>query len=161
MLMACQHTQRMHGCGLCGGQTRGQIIFPIIIHQKADAAPVHAINRQAAAQEAMQGFQHEAIAAKGDDHFRIFFCRAAITRHQRGAGLLCLGALPGQDGNAAGREGVHARGQPAAAARCSSKGMSRRTRAVSAWSIRAVAWPLPSLAFATTWPQGSAISEWP
>ena len=33
--------------------------------------------------------------------------------------------------------------------RCSSTGMSRRTRAVTFWSIRAVAQPVPSDTFAT------------
>ena len=45
--------------------------------------------------------------------------------------------------------------------RCSSTGMSRRTRAVTFGSRRAVAHPVPSETLATVWPQGSAIMEWP
>jgi hypothetical protein len=51
--------------------------------------------------------------------------------------------------------------QARAASRCCSSGMPARTRAVTAGSMRAVAQPMPSEHFATTCPQGSAISEWP
>ena len=44
---------------------------------------------------------------------------------------------------------------------CSATGMRLRTRLICAVSIRAETTPTPSEAFATTCPQGSAMSEWP
>ena len=55
----------------------------------------------------------------------------------------------------------HASAPTRLASRCSSTGMSRRTRADTAGSMRAVAHPVPSLHFATTCPHGSQTSEWP
>jgi hypothetical protein len=115
--------------------------------------------------------QHHPVAAEGDDRGGLLRRRIAVARGEAGAGVRRGVGGGGEEGDAAGEalrpEGREARGggegQGAVhtSLRCSSTGMPWRTRAVRAGSMRAVAQPMPSEARATTWPQGSQISEWP
>ncbi len=152
------HPQRVQRRGLGGGDARRQVVLGIVVHQEADRAAIHAVDRDAAAEEAVQRLQHEAVAAECDDDVGRFRRGGAVAC---GQGFLCLArrlVLGGEDGEF--HDARPAR-QARAASRCSSSGMPARTRAVTAGSIRAVAQPMPSEHFATTCPQGSAISEWP
>ena len=59
-------------------QALGQIFFIVIIHQKANRTPVHAIDRQFGHHEAVHGLQHQTIAAQGHHHVSAFKWRVAI-----------------------------------------------------------------------------------
>src|SRR3974390_2380491 len=102
----------------------------------------------------MYGFQHESVAAERHDHGRLLQWAITVARDKAGVRLRCQCGRGGAERDPAGIEGQ-------TRFRCSSTGMSRRTRAVTLWSMRAVAHPVPSETFAVTWPQGSTIMEWP
>ena len=44
-----------------------QVVGGIVVHQEADRAAVHAVDRLAGLHEVMQGLQHQAVAAERDD----------------------------------------------------------------------------------------------
>ena len=156
------HAQRVQRGGLRGGDARGQVVLAVVVHQEADRSAVHAIDRHAAAaQEAVQRLQHEAVAAQRHHHVGAVGVGGAVARGQRLLRRPRRLVLRGEDGEARGAHALAFATQSRAAVRCSISGMPARTRAVMAWSMRAVAQPMPSLHFATTWPQGSATSEWP
>ena len=52
-------------CG--GGQPLPQIVLAVFVHQEADGAAVHAVDRLAGVHELVQGLQHQAVAAQRDD----------------------------------------------------------------------------------------------
>src|SRR3546814_1350903 len=53
------HAQRVEGHLLGAGQTLGQAVLLVLVHHEADGAAVHAVDRHAAVDEAVQGLQHE------------------------------------------------------------------------------------------------------
>ena len=55
-----------------------QVIFAILIHQKADGAAIHAVDRHLASNEIMKGFEHEAVAAEGDNYIGFLWICAAV-----------------------------------------------------------------------------------
>src|SRR6476661_4221091 len=115
----------------------------------------------------MQRLQHEAVAAERHHDRRRIERAVAVTDLQLVARIAGELRRRGGEGNRARREvALPDRrdgdvGNIQTRFRCSSTGMSRRTRVVTVWSIRAVAQPVPSETFATVWPQGSQIIEWP
>ena len=58
------------GCSIAAcalGQPRRQVILAVVVHQEADAAAIHAVDRQVAAEAAVLRLQHEAVAAQRHD----------------------------------------------------------------------------------------------
>ena len=53
--------------GLRGGEPLAQLFGAVLVHQEADGAAVHAIDRLAGAHEAAQRLQHQPVAAERDD----------------------------------------------------------------------------------------------
>ena len=51
-----------------GFQTLRQIGLKVLIHEKTDGPEIHPIDGNVAAEIVMQRLQHEAVAAKRDDH---------------------------------------------------------------------------------------------
>ena len=63
------HFQRVQHDRLRRRQPFQQTIPPVRVHQKADAAAMHAKNRYPVREEAMQRLEHEAVAAERNDDF--------------------------------------------------------------------------------------------
>ena len=66
-----------------------QILFTVFVHQKTDAAAVHAVKRNAFADMFVQGFQHKPVAAQNDENVGFGARRAAVHPAQARQGLLC------------------------------------------------------------------------
>ena len=65
----------------------------IFVHQEADRAAVHAVDRLAVVHEAVQRLQHEAVAAERHDGVGLRRLGIAIARDQPLARLECIGHL--------------------------------------------------------------------
>jgi hypothetical protein len=63
----CDHRERMKAADLGPLQATDEIVLVIFVHQEPDGASVHAVNRYAVVHVAVQGLQHQAIAAERDD----------------------------------------------------------------------------------------------
>ena len=63
-------------------QTPDQIVLGELVHQEADRAAVHAVDRDAVAHEAMQRLQHQAVAAERDDGIGVLRLDVAVARNQ-------------------------------------------------------------------------------
>ena len=83
------HDQRMDNGDLGGSEPRAQIGFMEVVHQEADSAAVHAVDRLAAAHQPMQGLQHEAVTAERDHHIGIFRRDIAVAGDEPLARALC------------------------------------------------------------------------
>ena len=118
-------------------------------------------------QHPVDRLQHEAVAAERHDHRGLLQRTVAVSRNQSFARCCRQRRRGGAERDAARNEAPCADNLQIGVEivqtrfRCSSTGMSRRTRAVTLWSIRAVAQPVPSDTLAVTWPHGSTIIEWP
>src|SRR5262249_39929862 len=92
-LKACERCTRPSPSRDCisSGGTPMQMLGAVLVHQEADGATVHAIDRLAGAHEAMQGLQHEAVAAERHDHVGSLGRGVAVVLAQPRAGLLGFG----------------------------------------------------------------------
>jgi hypothetical protein len=73
---------QLHRLG--GGEPLEEPVRPVRIHQKADAAAMHAENRPSARRKAVQRFQHEAVAAERDDDVGLLRADGAVAFLQFG-----------------------------------------------------------------------------
>ena len=83
----------------------GKIIFAVIVHQKADRAPVHAIDRRAILEHGMQGLQHQAVAAERHDDVGVAHRHIAISLSQLRVSLFGFGRFTGDESNLVPRIG--------------------------------------------------------
>ncbi|MNL25598.1 hypothetical protein D3C87_1470840 [compost metagenome] len=86
-----RHAQRMKIIAGRHRNTLDQAVYPVVVHQKADRSPVHAIDPLAGIHRFVENLQHEAIAAERHDHFRLVEGRVAVSAFQllqRPLGLL-------------------------------------------------------------------------
>ena len=67
---------------LGGGDALQQAVLGVVVHQEADRAAVHAVDRLARCQVAVQRLQHEAVAAQGDDDVGLGLGHLAVARAQ-------------------------------------------------------------------------------
>ena len=95
------HHQRMDNGPLGGIDPLEQFILAIFVHQKADRPPVHAVDRGLGAHGPVQGFEHEAVTAKSNNHLGLFKRHIAIACGQSVTGLLRFGTVAGDKGEAA------------------------------------------------------------
>src|SRR5690606_40426535 len=58
------HLQRMQHGGLGGAEAFEQVVLAVLVHQEADGAELHAEHGFAETAMAVQGLQHEAVAAQ-------------------------------------------------------------------------------------------------
>src|ERR1700710_1459325 len=166
------HPQRMKDGGLGASEALDQPLLGEAVHQKAYGAAIHAVDRDWPPQDAMQRFEHEAVATQRHHNLRVEHRNIAVEIDQAFAGFLRQECRCRDDGYAfepllaedlfalKGRT-VERLGRAHASFRWSSTGMSRRTLSVMVRSARPVTQPTPSDAKATTWPHGSQSSEWP
>ncbi len=94
-----------HGEGVDDGFFGGseallETILAIFVHQEADRAAVHAVDRFAGLHELVQGREHEAVAAKRDDHVSVPRRNVAITPCQRVPGCFGFRRRAGDEGDA-------------------------------------------------------------
>ncbi len=81
------------------GETPVQILLVELVHQKADGAPMHAVNRRAGSHVAMQGLKHQAVAAERDDDVGLAGLDVAVTLGKARQRLLGLGAGTRDEGD--------------------------------------------------------------
>src|ERR1700737_2258109 len=100
MLVFRNHFERMQDHRLGAGDAFAEPVRTVCVHQKPDAAAVHSVNRKAEGQEAVEGLQHEAVAAERHDDIGTLRRDAGITGAQffkrllRGLGLCRDGGDP-------------------------------------------------------------------
>ena len=80
-----------------GSDPLGQAVDTEPVHQEADAAAVHAVDGRRPVSQAVQGFQHEAVAAKRHDDIGFLPRCAAIGGDQGLAGFLRRRRLGGDE----------------------------------------------------------------
>jgi hypothetical protein len=84
-----------------------QLVFAVFVHEEADGAAMHAVDRLACVHEVVQGLQHQAVAAECDDHIGLFGRRIAVAANQRVAREFSLGRRARHEGDAvAGNHGA-------------------------------------------------------
>ncbi len=117
------HPQGMDVGKLGGGDPLQQAVFTVVVHQEPDRAAVHAVDGAAIGQVAMQDLQHETVAAQRYDDIGLVLGHSAIARFQAALGLLGLGPIAGDHGDAEGGGGpAHAGAQsPSAQAKSNSR----------------------------------------
>ncbi len=76
----------------------GFAVFVVVVHQEADRAAIHAVDRHAAIEEAMQGFKHESVAAQRDDDIGVLRIGVGIAFLQQFPTFLRLGRAARNDG---------------------------------------------------------------
>ncbi len=87
------------------GQPLDQPILAVVVEQEADRAAIHAVDRDAAAEMVMHGLQHEPVAAERDDGVGVVGRGVAVALDERGARLIRLWRVAGDEGD--GIEGGH------------------------------------------------------
>src|SRR5262249_36769366 len=92
---------RMTSGWICVGwaEPLAQAFLMKLVHQKADRAAMHAVDRLARGHELVQGLQHEAVAAERDDDVGARRIGIAVAADQRGTRLLGLGYRAGHEGD--------------------------------------------------------------
>ena len=85
------HAERMDDALLGCRQPLDQGILAVFIHQEADGAAVHAVDRLAGIHKSVQGLQHQAIPAERDDNVGMRWVHIAVAEHQHLARRLASG----------------------------------------------------------------------
>ena len=83
-LVVGDHRQRMDAADIGVGEALVQILLAVVVHQEADRAAVHAVDRHAVVHEAMQRLQHVAVAAECHDGIGLGRIAIAIAFRQSG-----------------------------------------------------------------------------
>ena len=171
-----RHRQRMDADRPRRGEALGQALGRVAVHQEADAAAMHAVDRHAALAVAVQGLEHEAVAAQRDDD--VGLARAAtlaVALGELGERRLGLRRLAGEEGDAQvagavarrGRCGVGAHPPVTLMCRFTAGRLWRRSmmkswplglRAIASWIAASSG---ASLAEARSGVRRSAASSWP
>ena len=97
---ACRHFQRTKLDQLRGGETRRQIGLVILVHEEADGAAIHAEDRDAPPDEPVQGLEHHAVAAQGDDDIGLIRGHMGVARLQLEECAARLVVVGGQESDA-------------------------------------------------------------
>ncbi len=99
------HQQRVDDGLARRGEPSTQMIGVVLVHQEADGAAMHAVDRLAGAHEAVQRLQHEAVAAERDDHIGGLRRGVAVVLAQALTRLLGFGIGACQEGDRARSSG--------------------------------------------------------
>lgn len=94
------HLERMNDAQLGLRDPFQQPRLVELVHEKADGAAVHAIDRHTGSHEAVQRLQHEAVAAERDDGIRPFGLDRAIALGKAFQGALRFGRGACNESNA-------------------------------------------------------------
>ena len=98
--VARAHQQRMDDGDMGGRKPFGEAVVRKLVHQEADRAAVHAIDRLAGIHEPLQGRQHEAVAAERDDDVGGLRPGVAVAANQPAPRLLRRRHVAGDEGDA-------------------------------------------------------------
>ena len=93
------HDQGMDDGDMRGRQSLGQALLDEFIHQEADGAAMHAVDRLAGIHELVQGLQHQPVAAERDNNVGLGGVGVAVALFQPRIGLARLGRLAGDEGD--------------------------------------------------------------
>ena len=93
------HRQRMDAADVGRGEARGQIVLAVVVHEEADRAAVHAVDRDAVVHEAVQRLQHVAVAAERHDGVGLGRVALAVARDKALARLDRLRHVARHEGN--------------------------------------------------------------
>jgi hypothetical protein len=93
------HAERVEFRRLGLGQAFHQAVFLVMVHQKADRALVHAVDGNAALHIAVQGLQHEPVAAQGDDDVGLVGRHMVVTGGETFSRFLRLFLARGDEGH--------------------------------------------------------------
>ena len=107
LAVARAHHQRMNHRIVRGGDTLDQIVLGKVVHQEADRAAVHAVDRLAGIHELVQGLQHQPVAAERDNDVGGFRLDVAVAFFQACACLARLGRRSRNEGDLLGATGAH------------------------------------------------------
>src|SRR5262249_16231588 len=136
-LVTRAHEQRMDHRVLRGGEPPVQIVDAVFVHEKANGAAMHAVDRLTRAHVLVQRLQHEAVATERDDDVGRVRRGVAVTRAQP------FERLPGlRDGTCNEGDPVVARGSLLAGAHAKElgalPGLSARDAGIGspAWETR-------------------------
>ncbi len=92
---------------LCLGEALAQPALAELVHQEADGAAIHAVDRRAGADEAVQRLQHQPIAAERHDDIRRRRIGIAVALGQLRQGGLRLRRVAGDEGDGLEAVGHH------------------------------------------------------
>jgi len=98
--VGCQHFQGMNAGEFGGLKSLQQMIVIIVIEQKTNGTPVHAVDRNTGGDEAMQGLKHMPVAAQDHHHAGLSRICVAMVLYQPGEGFAGLGRVRGEEGDA-------------------------------------------------------------
>ena len=104
---------------LRGGEPLDEIFLVEFVHEKADGAAMHAVDRLAGIHEALQGRQHQAVAAERDDDVGLVRRGVAIALDQAPARALRHRRVAGDEGDALEAGAGRALGHGFRSGRCS------------------------------------------
>jgi hypothetical protein len=95
------HAQRVDVGGVSRREALAEPVLLIVVHQEADGAEVHAVDRHAAVHDAVQRLKHQPIAAERDDHVGTIEAGLTVARPQLIGGVLGLRRAAGDKADAA------------------------------------------------------------
>ena len=95
------HSQGMNGVDLGCGEPLDEIVLAVLVHEEADRAAVHAVDRDLRAHIAMQSLQHQAVTAERDNGVGRLRRDIAIAGGKTRFGLVRLRGLARREGDAA------------------------------------------------------------
>ncbi len=93
------HVERADQAAARRREALGKIVLGIFVHQEADRALVHAVDRLAGTQEPVLRRQHEAVAAERDDHVGGFRRNDSVALGKQRQRLLRRGDFAGDESN--------------------------------------------------------------
>ena len=74
-----------------------QVLGGVVVHQEADRAAMHAVDRLAGFHELVQGLQHQAVAAERDDDVGFLRLGIAVAPPSAAIGVARFRRLAGDD----------------------------------------------------------------
>ena len=91
------HGERMDDVDLGAASRAAQVFLAVVVHQEADRAAVHAVDRHAGVHVLVQRLQHQPVAAERDDGVGRPGLGVAVARSQPLQGLAGLGHVAGDE----------------------------------------------------------------
>jgi hypothetical protein len=79
----------VHGDRRGRGDPRREVVEPVLVHQEADRAAVHAEDRPSVLELLVDRMQQQAIAAEGHDHRRVLGLDQLVAGDELGERGLC------------------------------------------------------------------------
>ena len=81
------HQERVDDAALGRIEMLEEVVVAELVHQEADGATVHAVDRLRVIHEAVEHLQHQAVAAEGHHYIGLLGGDVVVAPHQGGCGL--------------------------------------------------------------------------